>query len=298
MAVRGTGRRTRRGGRRDRRDRRPLRLALCIGAFLLLLTAGRISIPDGAAAVRERLGAVFERDMDVEAVFSSLGSWLAGGREASEVGREVWQAVSGTGGEDLEVFSGAAGTLSYEDGAAWKALREARSEDTDPPSGDGDGVSDGAADGGGAVPGPVRDLPEDVRMEQALLGFEYCTPVLGALTSRFGWRGDDSGGGRFHRGLDLAAEEGSPILCFAAGSVTAVAESTSYGDYCVVAHEGGFSTLYAHCSRILVSAGDPVSMGQKIAEVGQTGDATGPHLHFSLSKDGLWYDPIYYVAHG
>ena len=100
---------------------------------------------------------------------------------------------------------------------------------------------------------------------------------------------------RFHYGVDLAANEGTEILCFADGTVTVVGESSSYGKYCMVEHAGGYSTLYAHCSRITVSSGAAVKEGQKIAEVGETGVATGPHLHFELQKNGTYLNPIYYV---
>ena len=73
-------------------------------------------------------------------------------------------------------------------------------------------------------------------------------------------------------------------------------DSSSYGRYCVVAHEGGYSTLYAHCSRVTVSSGAAVNRGQKIAEVGETGMATGPHLHFELQREGTYLNPVYYVS--
>ena len=84
------------------------------------------------------------------------------------------------------------------------------------------------------------------------------------------------------------------IGCFADGTVTAVGESSSYGKYIPVAHEGGYSTLYAHCSRITASSGQQVALGDPIAEVGETGNATGPHLHFALQKDTVYLDPAYY----
>ena len=101
---------------------------------------------------------------------------------------------------------------------------------------------------------------------------------------------------RFHYGLDIGAAEGTAIACFADGTVTAVGESSSYGKYVTVSHEGGFSTLYAHCSRILAASGDTVGEGEPIAEVGETGMATGPHLHFELHKGSQYLNPIYYVA--
>lgn len=134
-------------------------------------------------------------------------------------------------------------------------------------------------------------------MEQALLDFAYCTPVSGTLSSGFGYREHPlEGGERFHYGVDLAAASGTSICAFADGTVTAVGESTSYGKYCVLSHPGGYSTLYAHCSRVTAASGAAVAMGEKIAEVGQTGFATGPHLHFELQHDGVYLNPIYYVS--
>ena len=78
--------------------------------------------------------------------------------------------------------------------------------------------------------------------------------------------------------------------------MTAVGESSSYGKYITVSHGGGFSTLYAHCSRILAASGASVKEGDVIAEVGETGVATGPHLHFELHQGSQYLNPIYYVS--
>ena len=72
--------------------------------------------------------------------------------------------------------------------------------------------------------------------------------------------------------------------------------SSSYGKYITVSHRGGFSTLYAHCSRILAASGVSVKEGDAIAEVGETGVATGPHLHFELHQGSQYLNPIYYVS--
>ena len=80
------------------------------------------------------------------------------------------------------------------------------------------------------------------------------------------------------------------------GTVTAVGDSSSYGKYLIVAHSGGFSTLYAHCSKIIASSGQTVKEGQTIAEVGETGVATGPHLHLELHQGDRYLNPIYYVS--
>jgi murein DD-endopeptidase MepM/ murein hydrolase activator NlpD len=142
-----------------------------------------------------------------------------------------------------------------------------------------------------------KNLPEHVSLEQEILGFDYCVPVQGTVSSGFGYREHPvEGEEKFHYGVDLAADEGADICCFADGTVTAVGESSSYGKYLIVSHENGFSTLYAHCSAIGVSSGTSVRKGQKIAQVGQTGLATGPHLHFELHSGDVYLNPIYYVG--
>ncbi len=141
-------------------------------------------------------------------------------------------------------------------------------------------------------------LPENASLEQRNLGFVHCTPVSGVLSSTFGWREHPvEGGSKFHYGVDLAAEEGAPVLAFADGSVYATGESSTLGNYIMLQHAGGYITLYAHCSRVTASGGS-VAMGDKIAEVGATGLATGPHLHFELHDGGLYLNPIFYVDVG
>ena len=78
------------------------------------------------------------------------------------------------------------------------------------------------------------------------------------------------------------------------GTVTAVGDSSQLGNYVTVSHAGAFTTLYAHCSRITASSGQQVALGDPIAEVGETGNATGPHLHFALQQDTVYLDPAYY----
>lgn len=139
--------------------------------------------------------------------------------------------------------------------------------------------------------------PANTDLLQRVLGFAYAPPVAGQFSSGFGLRTDPlAGGSRFHYGLDIAAEEGAVVSAFAAGTVTAVGESSDLGRYVTVSHPNGYSTLYAHCTRITASAGQQVSCGDPIAEVGETGRATGPHLHFELHRGSTYLNPIYYVS--
>lgn len=140
-------------------------------------------------------------------------------------------------------------------------------------------------------------IPARVEMLQQVLGFSYICPTVGQISSSFGYREHPvEGSERFHYGVDISAEAGSPIQAFSDGTVMVVAESTTLGKYVEVAHANGYTTLYAHCSRINASEGQSVRMGDPIAEVGDTGDTTGSHLHFELCCDGRYVNPIYYVV--
>jgi hypothetical protein len=95
-----------------------------------------------------------------------------------------------------------------------------------------------------------------------------------------------------HKGVDLSAPQGSDIFAAMDGVVIASARHKQYGNFVAVDHGNGVVTLYAHCSRNFVQEGDVVRRGQKIAEVGRTGNATGPHLHFELRLDGIPQNPL------
>ena len=141
-------------------------------------------------------------------------------------------------------------------------------------------------------------LPDNVDMLQRVLNLDYADPVsAGQITSLFGARSDPlDADARFHYGLDIAGEEGAVISAFADGTVTAVGSSTDLGKYVTVAHDGGYSTLYAHCARVTASDGQQVKKGDPIAEMGDTGRATGFHLHFELHQNNTYLNPIYYVT--
>jgi murein DD-endopeptidase MepM/ murein hydrolase activator NlpD len=96
---------------------------------------------------------------------------------------------------------------------------------------------------------------------------------------------------RFHRGVDLACAEGTPVLAALGGTVAAARTGESYGRYLLVRSADGVETLYAHLQYLFVRAGEAVEAGQLLGTAGQTGDATGPHLHFELLQNGTRYDP-------
>ena len=132
--------------------------------------------------------------------------------------------------------------------------------------------------------------------------FALCFPLPGQhdrRTSGYGWRTDPMGGLEedFHIGNDLAAPEGTAVLAAADGIVRMAGRHKSYGNYLRVLHANGDETLYAHLQYLFVRAGEAVSAGQTLGTVGQTGNATGPHLHFEILHRGLRYDPAAALQH-
>ncbi len=125
----------------------------------------------------------------------------------------------------------------------------------------------------------------------------FCAPLgqdwQSAVTSEYGYRTDPVyGGSAFHRGLDIAANNGSPIRAALGGTVTQVGyDEYGYGKYVRLAHENGLTTMYAHCSAINVVEGQAVLGGDIIAAVGSTGKSTGSHLHFEVRVNGESVNP-------
>lgn len=117
--------------------------------------------------------------------------------------------------------------------------------------------------------------------------------VTGHVTSGFGFRNHPiTGDHRFHTGVDLRAAEGAPIRAVAEGVVKAAGPRGGYGNAVEIDHGDGTSTLYAHASALLVQPGQRVTRGEPVALVGQTGQATGPHLHFELRRHDHPVDPM------
>lgn len=127
-------------------------------------------------------------------------------------------------------------------------------------------------------------------------GFIWPCPASKRITSYFGPRtAPVAGASTYHKGIDIGASSGSAILASAGGRVTTAAYSSSAGNYVVISHGNGISTVYMHASALYVSEGDVVTQGQTIAAVGSTGYSTGPHLHFGVVAGGSYVNPLNYV---
>ncbi len=122
-------------------------------------------------------------------------------------------------------------------------------------------------------------------------------PINASVGSGFGYRVHPIFGTRkLHTGIDLSAGTGTPIKAAEAGTVILAATYGGYGTAVVIDHGGGLSTLYAHLSSTLVSAGQRVGLGEVIGYVGCTGYCTGPHLHFETRELGTPVDPMKYLS--
>ena len=122
-------------------------------------------------------------------------------------------------------------------------------------------------------------------------------PVDGGwLSSSFGWRIDPfSGQKSFHEGLDFPSESGTPIVAAASGKVIFADVHPQYGKMVEIDHGNGLVTRYAHASKLFVKEGDFIVRGQKVASVGSTGRATGPHLHFEVRLNGVPQNPARFL---
>lgn len=125
-------------------------------------------------------------------------------------------------------------------------------------------------------------------------------PVQSAnLGSTFGWRIDPiTGRSALHTGLDFPAEPGTPIYSAAGGVVVAQEFHTQYGNMIEIEHGNDLISRYAHASHVFVKKGDLIKRGQKIAEVGNSGRSTGPHLHFEVLVQGVPQDPQKFLNAG
>ena len=261
-----TGRRiTPRAGSRGERqqdtfrrgERRRLWQLTLSGILLVLVVACKLALPGVTEQYRGQILTLLGEDTDFVEAFASVGRMVSPDGTVGEALNDAYTAVFGP--QDIDEPE----------------------ESPDPETADT------------AQP----ELPENVCLTQQVLGFAYITPVKGTITSAFGYRTHPIQGEElFHYGLDIAADSGTVIYAFASGTVTAVGDSSEMGKYVVIAHDNEYSTLYAHCSRVTASSGQQVAMGDPIAEVGETGAATGPHLHFELHNDDVYLNPIYYVS--
>ncbi len=144
---------------------------------------------------------------------------------------------------------------------------------------------------------PVISLVTNTVKENTDSINSLCVPVANAeISSDYGARSNPvTHSSETHKGLDLSADMGSAIYAAADGVVTLAQKSSSYGNYLIIDHGGGLQTLYAHCSKLNVKTGDTVKKSQIVANVGNTGQSTRPHLHFEVILNGKNLNPNWLI---
>ena len=245
-----------------------VQLIVC-GALFVALIGLKLLMPGNLSALRGTLGQWLVRDADFISAFSAVGRAASGEQDWGDSLSEAYVAVFGGESKAQEVSGNLIGmTVSEQD------------------------VSDLTS---------ARELPALAVGEQRILGFSYTTPLSGTVTSPFGWRDDPNGAGEcFHYGMDIAGEEGASVACFADGTVGTVGESNILGNYVTVNHEGGFSTLYAHCSAITASAGQSVKKGDAIdiqngADVTEDYDSSTEEIPYERVEDNNYWNGSLHV---
>lgn len=242
------------------------------GGIFVLLVAVKLLSPKQMTVLREPLEQMLGNNMDVAEVFAAVGNLFDGDDSLGQVYQAVFSDERISTDTSVAEISG--------ETSAEQVTNPEKEAETEYPL---------------LYYEPA--LPDDVNLQQAVLGFDYTAPTQGEITSYFGYRSDPGeGNDRFHYGLDIAAAENTDIVSFADGVVTVTGESSSYGHYLIVSHNNGATTLYAHCEKLLARSGQTVKMGEKIALMGDSGQATGVHLHFELQQNGVYLNPVYYVV--
>ena len=157
----------------------------------------------------------------------------------------------------------------------------------------------------------IRDLAADMRVEEAdqqriiaalvvqkdkFTRIPSIWPTRGRYSSGFGYRRSPfTGRGQFHKGIDITARTGTPIISPASGRVIGTERSPSYGLVIEIKHDSGLMTRYAHLSGFAVNVGQKVTRGQTVGYVGSTGRSTAPHLHYEVHVKGRVVNPLHYI---
>ena len=140
---------------------------------------------------------------------------------------------------------------------------------------------------------PLTQMEIDANEIKA--NYSFIVPLKGIISSRFGAREATAIVSANHAGIDIAANEGTTFVAAMEGKVTEISTEGGYGNH-VYIQNNDVITLYAHCKSIYVKEGETVIQGKTIGEVGQTGNATGPHLHFEIRKQNRLVNPEYILT--
>jgi murein DD-endopeptidase MepM/ murein hydrolase activator NlpD len=271
-----------------------MQLVVCLLLFGIVFL-GR-GLPEGhLASLEGSISELIHKNTDFRAAFSKVGQSVAEGEPVVQTFGVLWSEVFGNGTETQD-GAGKQEPLSEGQEQLEKNGEVVSSSDEQIKQDEIQKQDEQTIKSEESPQTEKEGAAETEDQESKLLDEETITPVMGVLTSGFGYRIHPiDGEWKEHDGIDISADVGTPILSFASGEVEYIGESPAYGLYLQVKHDDGVSSFYAHCSQVCVKKGQKVAAGEEIAKVGITGNTTGAHLHFELKKDGKRVDPALYV---
>lgn len=173
-----------------------------------------------------------------------------------------------------------------------------QSRDNNGQTNEGDASTGGMGGGSEVIAQDTTSTTEEQKSQMKIdaqyikNNYNIVLPLKGIVTSRFGSRTPSDIISANHAGIDIGVNEGSKIVSAIDGKVTEVSSFGDYGNHLKIVN-GNVTTLYAHCKTIYIKEGDEIQKGTEIAEVGATGKATGPHLHFEIRVDDRLVNPEY-----
>ena len=281
---------------RKKPDLRAVKL-FCAIVIFIISAAVRFIFPGFTASVRDEILGVLNDDIDYKAAAMAFSDGLTGKNDIKDAAQQVFSYLTGNEEELAVMAEGNKGD-------------KGSSEETKQPEGEENGTSEPenveytktkeelvATFTESKSEFSSYELPANTTYEMPDLNLQYVSPVNAVKTSDFGYRMHPSENKvLFHYGTDYGCSIGTDVCAFSDGEVTAVTDSASYGKNVIITHSGGTTTRYAHCSEILVEVGDKVKMGDVVAKSGDTGNATGPCMHFELRISDVYVNPDYYLS--
>ena len=205
-------------------ERRHLFQLVACGSMFVLLVTVKLLLPGKLDAIGQKVNAALRQNMDIQAVFSAIGEAASGQRDVGQALDEVYEAVFQP--DTFSAYETAAkGADSEAEPEAMESLRASRTEEAADEAQEQKETAEVSTLA--YVLYSNQNLPENACMEQRLLGFDYCTPADGPISSGFGYRDHPvEGEERFHYGVDIAAQDGSDVCSFADGTVKDVASDS------------------------------------------------------------------------
>lgn len=271
--------------------RQLVQLVVCAVLFLTVFV-GKGAFPERVAQVGPQLLRVIRANTDFRAAFAALGSTMTQGEDLLDGLEQFCVTVFGVQQEQPSVSDEnvPVQVLQPEPIRMEEPVSDQQPEPELPNYQVGDVVETIAVTG--------QELPEHYTYDKLYLGgMETADPVVGTLTSAFGYRDHPTiGTYAVHGGVDIGAAKGTAVRAFADATVEFVGENEDFGLYLQLKHENDISTFYSHCDSIGVKKGEQVTVGQQVAQVGSTGKSTGPHLHFEVHLGNMRLDPMHYIT--